>query len=152
MPQLAPKDLVAIDGLARQKKLGPMDIARRVNQARKKRGMDEVDKSTIYRYLKGSLHRRGMVEKRGRKQSLTGGRWTWAGTPWRVALVCMSGFRIGSRTALARLAPRPAVVFGGIRHWPGTTSWAWRPRGSPPGKLACGQPRVIVQETVVDAT
>ena len=79
MPQLAPKDLVASDGLARQKKLDPMDIARRVNQAQKKRGMDEVDKSTIYRYLKGSTHRRGMLEKRGRKQSLTRCWWTWAG-------------------------------------------------------------------------
>ena len=152
MPQLAPKDLVAIDGLARQKKLDPMDIARRVNQARKKRGMDEVGKSTICRYLKGSTHRRGMVEKRGRKQSLTRGRWTWAGTPWRVALVCISGFGIGSRAALARLVPHP-IVFGGIlwtlarHHVLGLAA-----SGQPPGKVVSGQPQVIIQEIVVDAT
>ena len=59
-----------VDKVTRQKNLGPMDAMRAVNKLRKQKGHDELNKSTIYRYLKGKTHRRGLVESRGRKKSL----------------------------------------------------------------------------------
>ena len=57
----------AVDKVVR---LGPMDALHIINKLRKKQGADELNKSTIYRYLKGKTHRRGTVESRGRKQRL----------------------------------------------------------------------------------
>ena len=48
-----------------------MDALRAVNRERVRVGVAEIDKCTVYRYVKGATHNLGTVEARGRRSSLS---------------------------------------------------------------------------------
>ena len=48
-----------------------MDALKQVNDRRKKNDVAPLDKSSVYRFLKGSTHKRGRIETRGRRKSVT---------------------------------------------------------------------------------
>jgi len=56
--------------MVREKKGGAMDALRAVNKMREKNRIQKVEKSTIYRFLRGETHRRGQKEIRGSKKIL----------------------------------------------------------------------------------
>ena len=70
MPQLTLQEEMLIDREVRSK-APPTKALRAVNAARKKRGIEEAAKQTVYRYINGQTHRRGRAETRGRKKALT---------------------------------------------------------------------------------
>lgn len=59
-----------VDQMTRSGAGGAMDALRLVNAARKKKGIMAVNKSTVYRFVKGTTHQRGKKETRGCKKIL----------------------------------------------------------------------------------
>jgi hypothetical protein len=70
-PQLTVKEQAMVDDIVRAKQDKPMEAVQKINAERRKRKVEEVHKSTVYRYIDGATHARGRTEKRGRKQALT---------------------------------------------------------------------------------
>ena len=66
LPRLCPQ----ADDFMRKKKLDTMSTLRKLNMARAKKGIPPLSKATIYRYVRGDTHKRGVAETRGRKRSL----------------------------------------------------------------------------------
>ena len=65
------EELSRIDNILRTEKGSATDALRLINAERRKTKVREVDKSTVYRYVKGLTHTRGVAETRGRKRSLS---------------------------------------------------------------------------------
>ena len=63
--QLTAKEMELIHGMLADRNHKPMDTVRAVNTARRKAGVEEIDKTSIYRYINGETHRRGRSETRG---------------------------------------------------------------------------------------
>ena len=70
MPHLTLKEQASVDTILRRRGLGAMDALREVNKDRRRRGIDELSRSAIYRYIGGETHARCATEKRGRKRAL----------------------------------------------------------------------------------
>ena len=60
-----------VDTVMRKGKGTATEALSRINTSRQKNNIREVDKSTVYRYVKGLTHKRGAEERRGRKRSLS---------------------------------------------------------------------------------
>ena len=72
MPQhLTENEQDLIDKYVRTERKKPMEALAGVNKGRIKKGLEIVDKSTVYRYVNGKSHRRNVVETRGRAKSLS---------------------------------------------------------------------------------
>ena len=72
MPQqLTVEEQTLVDKVLRQDKGGPLDALRKINAARAKRKIAELNKSSIYRFVSGTTHARGRSETRGRKRALS---------------------------------------------------------------------------------
>ena len=69
--QLTLEEQSRIDEVMRKEKGSATDALRRINEERRKYNIREVEKSTVHRYAKGLTHKRGAVETRGRKRSLS---------------------------------------------------------------------------------
>ena len=65
---VAEQDLV--DKITRRDEGSPMDAVRAIGRARERRGEAPVHKTAVYRYFKGSIHRRAKKERRGRARLL----------------------------------------------------------------------------------
>ena len=65
---VAEQDLV--DKITRRDEGSPMDAVRAIGRARERRGEAPVHKTAVYRYFKGSIHRRAKKERRGRPRLL----------------------------------------------------------------------------------
>ena len=61
---VAEQDLV--DKITRRDEGSPMDAVRAIGRARERRGEAPVHKTAVYRYFKGSIHRRAKKERRRR--------------------------------------------------------------------------------------
>ena len=68
--QLTTAEQTDIDKVLRSGKGGPMDALRKINNARALKNIEEVVKSTIYRFVKGNTHKRGKKEIRGKQKLL----------------------------------------------------------------------------------
>ena len=64
--QLTVAERQLVDKVMRRKGGRPMDALKQVNDKRENNGVDPLDKSSLYRFLKGRTHARGRSEKRGR--------------------------------------------------------------------------------------
>ena len=69
--QLTLDEQCRIDDVMRKEKGSATDALRRINNERRKKNMREVEMGAVYRYAKGVTHKRGVVEARGRKRSLS---------------------------------------------------------------------------------
>ena len=71
MPQLTIEEQRFINTEVRVKKRSGMDVTITLNELRARRGEACVDKSTVYRFMRGETHDIGRVEARGRKPALS---------------------------------------------------------------------------------
>ena len=69
--QLTKAERAQIDNIVRTKKMPATEALRQINAARKRSKVREVEKSTVYRYVRGLTHKPRAPEKRGRKRSLS---------------------------------------------------------------------------------
>ena len=69
--QLTKVERAQIDNIVRTKKMSATEALRQINAARKRSKAQEVEKSTVYRYVRGLTHKPHVPEKRGRKRSLS---------------------------------------------------------------------------------
>ena len=68
--QLTIEERSVVERLLRQEKASVMDALRNVNATRRQNGIDELNKTSLYRYVKGETHSWSATEERGRKRSL----------------------------------------------------------------------------------
>ena len=69
--QLTVDEQSQIDNVMRKEDGSATDALRRINEERRKKKIREVHRSSVFRYAQGLSHKRGAVEKRGRKRSLS---------------------------------------------------------------------------------
>ena len=83
MPQLSKAEMARLDTMVRSKKMKPLHAWRELNKSRVKaakhapkggkRKAKSLSPDTEYAYCNGHTHKRGKVEKRGRKSVLSKG-------------------------------------------------------------------------------
>ena len=69
--QLTQDERSLIDKIVRTDKKTPTEALRRVNAKREKKGIREVEKSTVHRFCRGLTHKVGAKETRGRSAGLS---------------------------------------------------------------------------------
>jgi hypothetical protein len=74
MPQLTDREQDQIDTHVRCEHKPVPAIITKIKVARLKKGIETVDKSTVYHYVNGGTHRRQNVESRGRRPARQAGR------------------------------------------------------------------------------
>ena len=68
MPQLATAEMAVIDRIVRTEKKSGTIALKRVNDTRKKKGIDPIGHSAVFNFINGVTHQRGETDNRGPNQ------------------------------------------------------------------------------------
>jgi hypothetical protein len=68
MPQLATAEMAVIDRIVRTEKKSGTIALKKVNDSRKKKGIDPIGHSAVFNFINGVTHQRGETDNRGPNQ------------------------------------------------------------------------------------